>query len=198
MSDLEQTVASASHGDAAALDQLFARHLPQLRAFIRLRMGPELRARESASDIVQSACREVLAHLERYRYQGDAQFRHWLFTTVQRKLSNKVAFHRAARRDVRRQAELAGAAGDTDWHDIGPTYADVLTPSRQAMDREKLARLEAAFDALSPEHREVITLARIVGLPHCEIAVAMGRSEAACRTLLYRATAQLAVLLGEE
>ncbi len=64
------------------------------------------------------------------------------------------------------------------------------------MGQEQLAQLEAAFDRLSPDHREVLTLARIVGLPHREIAEVMGRSEAACRILLYRATAQLGILLG--
>lgn len=193
MDELEQTIDSASRGDDRAIDQLFDQHLPRLRAFVRLRMGPELRARESTSDIVQSACREVLAHMDRYRYRGDAQFRHWLFTTAQRKLSNKLEYHRAAKRDVRRDAQPAGSQGD--WQSLAHTYADLGTPSRHAMGQEQLARLEAAFDQLSPDHREVLTLARIVGLPHREIAEAMCRTEAACRVLLYRATAQLGVLL---
>ncbi|MFY9342325.1 MAG: sigma factor-like helix-turn-helix DNA-binding protein [Planctomycetota bacterium] len=52
--------------------------------------------------------------------------------------------------------------------------------------------LAAAFAELSEEHREVITLARIVQLPRAAIAASMGRSEAAVRQLLVRAPLQLA------
>lgn len=183
---------SASRGDPAAIDALLARHLPRLRAFVRLRVGPELRNRESASDIVQSACREVLAHLDRYRYQGEDQFRRWLYTTALRKLANKAEYHRAAKRDVRRDL-----AAPSDWSAVAQSYADVATPSRRMMLQEQVELLEAAFDRLPDDQREVLTLSRIVGLPHAEIAVAMERSEGACRALLHRATAQLGMILAD-
>jgi RNA polymerase sigma factor (sigma-70 family) len=47
--------------------------------------------------------------------------------------------------------------------------------------------MERAFDLLSDDHREVITLSRIVGLSHAEIAAELGRSEGAVRVLLSRA-----------
>ena len=47
--------------------------------------------------------------------------------------------------------------------------------------------MAAALAELSEEHREVITLARIVQLPHEVIAESMGRSEPAVRQLLVRA-----------
>jgi RNA polymerase sigma-70 factor (ECF subfamily) len=190
-SDPEQLVQSASRGDPAAIEALLERHLPRLRAFVRLRVGAELRQRESASDIVQSACREVIANLGQYRYRGEDQFRRWLFTTALRKLADKVEYHRAARRDLRR--DLA----PSDWSAVAQSYADVVTPSRRLMLREQVERLEAAFDRLSDDEREVLTLARIVGLPHAEIATAMERSEAACRALLHRATARLGMILAD-
>jgi RNA polymerase sigma-70 factor (ECF subfamily) len=188
--DPEQTIQSASRGDPAAIEALLERHLPRLRAFVRLRVGPELRNRESASDIVQSACREVLVHMERFRYRGEDQFRRWLFTTALRKLADKVEFHRAAKRDMRRDRAAA------DWSAVAHSYADVATPSRRLMLEEQAALLESAFDRLSADQREVLTLARIVGLPHAEIAIAMERTEGACRALLHRATAQLGMILA--
>ena len=47
--------------------------------------------------------------------------------------------------------------------------------------------MEAAFDSLPDDYREVITLARIAGLSHAEIARQMARSESAVRMLLSRA-----------
>ena len=59
-------------------------------------------------------------------------------------------------------------------------------------------RLQRAFSTLPDEYREVITLARVVGLPHAEIAVKLGKSEGAVRILLHRALARLAHSTGAE
>ena len=60
-----------------------------------------------------------------------------------------------------------------------------------------LFRSELAFETLPEDHREVISLSRIVGLPHKEVGEQMGRSEEATRQLLRRALAGLAVALEE-
>jgi len=61
-------------------------------------------AKESASDLVQSVCLEILQHLDRFRYRGEAGFKHWLYTTALRRIVNKHEFNTAAKRDVRRDA----------------------------------------------------------------------------------------------
>jgi RNA polymerase sigma factor (sigma-70 family) len=63
------------------------------------------------------------------------------------------------------------------------------------MGREGAEKLEDAFDELSEEHREIITLSRIVGLSHGEIAAQLGKSEVACRQLLRRALVKLSLAL---
>ena len=45
---------------AHAMALLYLEHLDDLRAFVRLKIDPRLRVRESGSDLVQSICREVL------------------------------------------------------------------------------------------------------------------------------------------
>lgn len=192
MSDWLQVVESASRGDEAAMDTLIERHLPRLRAYVRLRMGAQLRAKESASDLVQSACREVLEHLDRYQHRGEANFRRWLFTTAARKVRDRVDFYRAEKRDVGREISPRDTSGGDA---LAAVYADFVTPSADLDMRERVAGLEAAFDRLPEDYREVITLARIVGLPHREVGEAMGRSETASRMLLYRALAELAAEL---
>ena len=61
--------------------------------------------------------------------------------------------------------------------------------------RENQDALESAFDELTEEHREVITLARLVGLSHAEIADQTDRTEDACRQLLRRALIKLHLAL---
>lgn len=193
MSHAQDELSGASRGDPDAVEALLERHLPRLRAFVRLRMGRELRRKESASDLVQSACREVLRQIDRYEHRSESNFRSWLFTTALRKIQDRVDYYRADKRDVRHEISADGSRG---LEALARVYADFDTPSAQLAMKERVARLEAAFDRLSPEHREVITLARIVGLPHREVAAAMGRSETASRMLLYRALAALASALG--
>ena len=58
--------------DPVAIDHLLERHLPALRAFVRLRAGPTVARNESSSDVVQSVCREILMGAGRFEYQGEA------------------------------------------------------------------------------------------------------------------------------
>ena len=189
---LESLTAAAAAGDRGAVDELLGRYLPELRAFVRLRVGAALRVHESCSDIVQSVCREILEHQERFRHPSEAAFKRWLFTTALRKVSDRWEHWTAEKRDARRELP----AGSDDGA-LAVCYSSFVTPSGAAMLREEIERVEAAFAELSAEQREVITLANLVGLSRAEIAAETGRSEGAVRVLLHRSLARLAELLDE-
>jgi RNA polymerase sigma-70 factor, ECF subfamily len=184
MDDREEQslIDSAQRGDDHAVRELLERHLSGVRAFVRLRMAPQLRAKESASDLVQSVCLELLRNLSRYRYRSDDNFKRWLYTTALRKLSNKVVHYRRERRDVRREQSVESLANE---------YRSFSTPSHAMMDREEIEQIERVFDTLPADYREVITLTRIVGLSHQEVAAMMGRTQTATRSLLVRALGTL-------
>ena len=57
--------------EAHDLERLLTEHLPALRAYVRARLGPKLAAHESASDVVQSVCRELLQEQGNLDYRGD-------------------------------------------------------------------------------------------------------------------------------
>jgi len=175
-------------GAEATVEALLERHLPGLRAYVRLRAGPLVRGREAESDVVQSACREVLEHQERFVHRGEAQFRRWLFTTALRKILDKHDFHTAARRDARRDAAV------TESELLG-AYANLCSPSQVVSAREQLDRIESAFAELEDDQREVVLLSRIVGLSRAEVAEEMGRSEASVRNLLHRTLTKLSRML---
>jgi RNA polymerase sigma-70 factor (ECF subfamily) len=178
--------------DPQLLDTLLARYLPELRAFIRLNVGPRVRERESSSDLAQSVCREVLEHADRFAHQTEAGFKQWLYRTALRKICDRHDYYAAGKRaanEVPLQAHTDSAV------DLLACYGTFYTPSKHAEAREELSRVESAFDQLPEEYREVIVLSRIVGLSHADIAQQMGRSEGAVRNLLYRALASLAKIL---
>ncbi len=190
--DTEHLARMAAAGDEQALAQLLQRHLPAVRAFVRSHMAPQLRARESASDVVQSVCRELLTHQDRFQHPGERGFIAWLYTTARRKIQNRA-------RDIQREKRDAGREvhdlSESTLGALGAAYARISSPSGRALREEEVARLEAAIDQLPEEQREVITLAHLAGLSRADIGVQMGRSEEAVRALLHRAKARLAILL---
>lgn len=182
-----------SRGDDSALEPLLVRHLPGLRAFVRARAGKLIRNREDNSDVVQSICREILDHKDRFQVPADNGFKRWLYLTALRKLQNRQEYWLTQKRDVGREAmHLDGSQGDEALLD---GYASIASPSSELMAREAVERIEAAMDALPEEYREVLTLARMVGLSRAEIGEIMGKKEGAVRMLLFRAQAKLAELL---
>ncbi len=195
MTTILQLAERAAQGDQAAVERLLELHLPAVRAFVRAHMSRQLRAKESSSDIVQSVCRELLTHQDRFRHPSEGAFAAWLFTTTRRKIQNRV-------RDLDRQKRAAGREqpggdGDLDLAVVGSAYARFSSPSASVMRREEVERLEEALEQLTPEHREVLTLAHLAGLSRAEIAAQTGSTEAAVRAMLYRAMAKLSVLLED-
>lgn len=191
--DAERMVTRASAGDRVAIEALLQRHLSGLRAYVRLQAGPAVRARESCSDLVQSVCREVLGDLDGFEYRGEAAFKAWLYQAALHKVIDRNRHWHQQRRDVAREVDL------TDGPDaaLAAAYRSVATPSRAAIAREDLERVEAAFDRMPDDYREVLVRSRVLGMSHREIAADIGRTEAATRQLLSRALARLTTLLDD-
>ena len=191
MSNSTEALVRAASRDKQALEALLVRHLPQLQGWLRLRMGPILRSRETPEDLVQSVAREALGELSTFEWRGEAAFKHWLYTRAQHKLQDRVKFFGAQKRDPAK--EIAPPA---DSQAILACYGNLCTPSRELAANEALARIESALDDLSEDYKEAITLYRLCGLDYPEIAVRMNRSEGAVRNLVYRGLSRLALRLG--
>ncbi|MBL8725382.1 MAG: sigma-70 family RNA polymerase sigma factor [Planctomycetes bacterium] len=184
-----ELVAAAQRQERPAIEQLLVRHLPGLEAFVRLRMGPGLRAVATPPDLVQSVCREVLEDLTGFEFRGEAPFRHWLYVRAENKLREKHRYHHAQKRDRGQEVALPDAST------FLPAYRTLCSPSHELEVRETMRRVEAAFDQLPDDYREAVTLHKLCGLSHQEIAERMGRSEGAVRNLVYRGISRLALLV---
>lgn len=192
--DNRTLIERAQSRDRSALEELLLRNLPAVEGYLRLRMGPALRAHESSSDLVQSVCREILRDLDGFEYRGEPAFREWLFARARHKLLRRARDLHAMRRDPNRAQPIAQGSREEA---LLTSYRSMCTPSRDASAREQVRRIEAAFDALPEDYQEAITLHRMVGLSHAEIGERMGRTEGAVRNLVYRGLSRLALLLEE-
>ncbi|MBL8898349.1 MAG: sigma-70 family RNA polymerase sigma factor [Planctomycetes bacterium] len=189
--DLHTTISAAAAGDANALNALFERNLPLLEAFLRVRAGRALQARESIRDLAQSVCREVLGDWEKIELRSEKEFRNYLFLEAGRKILKKARFHAQERRDARREA---GSLDTDEAETLRGVYASVLTPSRCADAREEVAAIEDAIAELPEAQRDAITLTRLLGLTTAEAAVELEVSESAVRGLIARGLARIAAL----
>ncbi len=175
-------------------ESLFQRNLPRLVAFIRARAGRAIAARESAVDLAQSVCREVLADMGEFEYRGDEAFRAWLFAQATRKILDRNRYLHRERRDIAR--EQPAAPSEDEAGSLLQAYATMCTPSRQVAAREELQRIEAAVGSLPEAQRDAVTLSRLMGLGYPEIATIMGCTESAVRGLVARGLAALAARLA--
>lgn len=188
----QELVELASQGERRAVDELLGRYLPDLERYLARHASPLVRAQESASDLALSVCREVLESLRggRFRYQGEAPFREWLYRAAVMKLATRHRHWRALRRDPERLHDAGPFDASTAARAAEPR--DDRTPSLEAARNEELARFHEVFQDLPERYQQVILLHHVECLDHAGMGERLGISEANSRMLLSRALARLA------
>jgi RNA polymerase sigma-70 factor (ECF subfamily) len=176
-------------GSEDAATQLYLRYAQRLHALVKAQSSAELARRVDVEDIVQSIFGSFFRGASKGYYDVPVGEELWkLFLVIAlNKIRAKGAFHRAARRDVRRTLEGDFLANRAEM------------PEEQ--DSTSLAFLrftvEEAMGRLPPPHRQVVAL-RIEGYEVAEIAQRTGRSKRTVERLLQEARNQLAYLLQED
>ena len=157
------------------------RYRERLLSVIYLRMGPELRARMDAEDVLQEVAIEAINSWHTLADQKNAGA--WLVVLAKRKVARILRDQvGVAARDPRRERTIKTDVPLADARSGPITVAD---------RKDRLHLLGQALDRLSEDHREVILLSRIEGLPAKEIAERMDRTENAVHLLLSRAIKRL-------
>lgn len=180
-----ECLAAARCGDRSAIGQLAEMALPQLQRVARDLLGP-LRARYATSDIVQSSLVEALSAFPDFRGHDRAEFVQWLVRMLENNVRDRRRFVTRSKRTLARETTSGVLA-------LLPT--NDKTPFSRAVDRDELVRVAGAIAGLPKEQQRVLHYTVLRGLSHGEAAVLMDKSEEACRALLARARAGLAVRL---
>jgi RNA polymerase sigma-70 factor (ECF subfamily) len=177
----------ARRGSREALGELFARYGMRLLAFIRMRMGKDLRARVESRDILQTTMMKSFQRLSQFEGGDGATLMGWLVRIAENEIRDQIDYQHRQRRDV-----SAGVPIDAGGVEIA---AHVRSALSAAVMHEEAERLGSALERLDPDHREVIVLRKLEELSFKEVAARMGRSEDACRMLLARAMVALTLQL---
>ena len=194
-------VAKAQRGDRAAFDALILEHKRSLEDLVSRETGPLLRAKVDVDveDLVQETLLRAFKDLKDFKPQGEKAFEAWLFAIARHIIQDRARYlqrkKRASGREVHLASESPSGKPIASPLDLLPATS-VPSGATSLRREERLDRLEAALGSLSPEHCEVIQLARIEGLSMKEVAAKMGRSEAASSVLLVRAMRKLKAAFG--
>jgi RNA polymerase sigma factor (sigma-70 family) len=194
--DAETLVRDAQAGDAAALNELFARHHHTMVEMARRRLGARLRQKEDPDDLAQTTFREATRDFKSYEWRGEGSLLRWLVQIMQNKIRDKAEFYSAGKRDLSRERGMeAPVSGGDEPTTVEPPSAD-LSVTMQVQRGENYELLGKALSELSPEHRTAITLVFFQGLSLRDAGERMGgRTEDAVRMMLRRAEGRLGQLL---
>jgi len=176
----EQLVDRTKAGDARAFDELVVRLSPRLYGLIYNMTS----SHEDTNDLLQ----EVFA--KAYRsirgFQAKSSFYTWMHT-----ISVNMTFNFLKKRNRRKTMSLDdvdnGILNDPDF--IAATSNG--DPSHSANLGELQKKLNESMMKLSHEHRAVVTMFDIQGMPHAEIAKILKISEGTVRSRLFYAHKQL-------
>ena len=180
-------VARAQLGDDSSYEELVRRYQQRIYGLCYHLTSNH----EDATDLAQDAFVKAWKALRTFK--GDSSFYTWVYRIAY----NSVLNHLKQRRHRTPHLSL----DDLDFNaEHSPDLVELIsdkTPRREAGLIELQKRLNEAMLRLSPEHRAVVTMHDIQGLPHDEIARIMDCNPGTVRSRLFYARQQLQAWLSD-
>jgi RNA polymerase sigma-70 factor (ECF subfamily) len=175
------------HGSQEAAQAVYARYAQRLHALARAQCAPDLAPRMDPEDIVQSVFGSFFRGARQGYYDIPAGEDLWkIFLVIAlNKIRTKGAFHRAAKRDVRR------TCGDN-----GPEPLLENLPQDAAADSFLEVVVAEVLERLPAPHRQMVQL-RMQGYDLAEIARQTGRSKRTVERTLQESRKKLGTLFQE-
>ncbi|XHR28522.1 MAG: sigma-70 family RNA polymerase sigma factor [Chthoniobacteraceae bacterium] len=179
-------VARTQAGDPAAFDALVVKYSPRLYGLVYNMTSNHEDTNDLLQDVFAKAYRSIGG------FKGNSAFYTWVHSIAVNMTINFLK--KRGRRMTMSLDDLdAGVENDKDFIELTAT----TNPVREADLGELQIRLNEAMMKLSLDHRAVVTLFDIQGLPHAEIAKILGVSEGTVRSRLFYAHRQLQNYLEE-
>jgi RNA polymerase sigma-70 factor, ECF subfamily len=174
-------------GDQAAAREIFHRFVDKLIRLARNRFDAVLRRKVDPEDVVQSAYKSFFLRYAAGKLEVHDWGNLWGLLTMLtlRKCLHRVEYHRAGRRDVRREAAAhAGAAGTEPWWEA---VAREPTPEEGAVLAETVEQL---LRGLTEDERPILQLS-LQGYTTQEISEQLRKPERSVRRVRERIKKQL-------
>ncbi len=181
-----QLVEKTRAGDPNAFDQLVIKYSPRLYGLIYNMTSNH----EDTNDLLQDVFSKAYRSLKGFR--GKSAFYTWIHS-----IAVNMTINFLKKRKRRYQFSLddldSGITNDKEFLELTATS----DPVREANLSELQQRLNEALMKLSEQHRAVVVMYDIQGLPHAEISKILKVSEGTVRSRLFYAHRQLQNYLEE-
>jgi RNA polymerase sigma-70 factor (ECF subfamily) len=182
----EELVAKAQAGGSTAFDALIVKHSPRLYALVYNMTANH----DDTDDLLQDVWAKVYRSIGGFR--GQSQFYTWVHSIAANTTINFLK--KRGRRWTMSLDDLdSGILQDKEFTELQAAS----TPVRDADLGELQKKINEAIQQLTPDHRAVVTMFDIQGLPHAEIAKILRISEGTVRSRLFYAHKQLQAWLSE-
>ncbi len=182
----DELIARTQAGDAAAFDELIVKYSPRLYGLVYNMTSNH----EDTNDVMQDVWSKAFRSINGFR--GKSSFYTWIHSIG---VNMTINFLKKRGRRVHLSLDDVDAGVQNDKEFIELTAGS--TPVREADLGELQIRLNEAMQKLSHDHRAVVTMFDIQGMPHAEIARILGISEGTVRSRLFYAHRQLQNFLSE-
>jgi RNA polymerase sigma factor (sigma-70 family) len=182
----QELVARTQAGDAAAFDQLVVKYTPRLYGLVYNMTSNH----EDTNDLLQDVFSKAYKAIRGFR--GKSSFYTWIHSIA---VNMTLNFLKKRSRRYQMSLDDVDVSIQNDKEFLEATATN--SPVREADLSELQKRLNEAMMKLSDEHRAVVTMFHIQGMPHAEISKILRVSEGTVRSRLFYANRQLQSYLGE-
>jgi RNA polymerase sigma factor (sigma-70 family) len=181
-----ELVARTQGGDPTAFDELVVKFSPRIYGLVYHMTSNH----EDTNDLLQDIFSEAYRSISNFR--GKSSFYTWMHS-----IAVNMTINFLKKRNRRQHPSL----NDPDSHiENDPDFIAATSnggPGREVSIHELQKKLNEAMLRLSEEHRLVVTMFDIQGIPHAEIAKILKVSEGTVRSRLFYAHRQLQNMLHE-
>jgi len=168
----DNAVRLAISGDTEAFSYIYEKNVTRIYNYIFYRIGSEA----DAEDLTARVFHRAFGHIENYQEKG-VPFTAWLYRIAHNLTANWY-------RDTQRRKEIP-------LEDRVDFPHQVELPERQMEHAQEKELLMKAIRRLPPERQQLILLKYLEDLTNGEIAVIMGRTEGAIKSLYHRSLISL-------
>ncbi|MEP6955183.1 MAG: sigma-70 family RNA polymerase sigma factor [Chthoniobacterales bacterium] len=182
----QQLVTRTQEGDVAAFDDLVVKYTPRLYGLVYNMTSNH----EDTNDLLQDVFSKAFKSIRGFR--GKSSFYTWIHSIA---VNMTLNFLKKRGRRFNLSLDDVDASIQNDKEFLELTQSS--SPVREADLSELQVRLNEAMQKLSDEHRAVVTMFHIQGMPHAEISKILHVSEGTVRSRLFYANRQLQNYLEE-
>src|SRR5213596_2190009 len=182
----QELLTRTKSGDASAFDQLVIKYTPRLYGLVYNMTANH----EDTNDLLQDIFSKAYKAIRGFR--GKSTFYTWIHSIA---VNMTLNFLKKRGRRFQLSLDDVDASIQNDKEFLEATAS--TSPVREADLSELQKRLNEAMMKLSDEHRAVVTMFHIQGMPHAEISKILRVSEGTVRSRLFYANRQLQNYLDE-